>query len=181
MRSIPGGVFPNLDPSTTLKSVHRVALIHRVAFFLIKVSSPQSQIRLSIESEMAKRLLFYPKFNILCQFCLQKNNDRFVTYPKPWGGLYYNPYSDSPKMGWVTKMTKNVEPPLPLGASASLTWNEDACALWAASHPPFEGEKVQFCGHPKLLGKTFPNIVMLIRRGAFYKYNICICIYHTKK
>lgn len=56
-------------------------------------------------------------------------------------------------MGWVAKNDKKCWPPLPLGASASLTWNEDACALWAASHPPFEGGKVPTVGRPKLLGK----------------------------
>ena len=115
---------------------------------------------------------FYPKINILCQFCLQKIYDRFVTYPKPSGGLsIYNQYSASPKMGWVAKNdAKMLSPRLPLGASASLTWNEDACALWAASHLPFERGK----GKSQLVQSywgNLPNIVMLIRRGAFYKYN----------
>lgn len=73
-------------------------------------------------------------------------------------------------MGWVAKMMAILVPLWPLGASASLTWNEDACALWAASHLPFEGGKgkSQLWDGSKVTGETFPNIVMLIRRGAFY-------------
>ena len=161
-------------------SVHRCIDTSAVAFFWSRCLHPIPDPVVYWIRNGKIPCFFYPNINILSQFCLQKIMTGLLHTPKPWGGLYYNQYSASPKMGWVAKNDKKCWPPLPLGASASLTWNEDACALWAASHPPFEGWK------SKVTGETFPKIVMLIRRGAFYQYNIMyvyiyICIYHTKK
>lgn len=60
MRSIPGGTYFQMDPSTTLQSIYT---IHRCIgtscrIFFDQGVFTQSQIRLSIESEMAKCLAF---------------------------------------------------------------------------------------------------------------------------
>lgn len=77
-----------IDPSTTfLQSID--ALIHRtVAFFLIKVSSPNPRSVCLLNQKWQNAFFFNPKINILCQFCLQQNNDRFLYIPQTLGGLY---------------------------------------------------------------------------------------------